>query len=281
MEILTNECSTKDKALMKEKAAHHTAQLHRDSLRQDMNKYLSSYREKQSHVEQQIQEIDKVNNIINTMEKQMLELKQKYEKAVEERNLTGIQLIDRNDELCIIYERSNQQLEAFRKGEIELLKKQDEVRMLRLQTEELKRRYRVAKTRIPEIENIKKNIRDLEEQLAIERKRTDELSLKLEDPKNIGRWKPLEGEDPSLEQLAVKLKVLEDRLDVKREHLLEKELVLKEITILTDKLRTQAINKRDSSRIIADQLNTFQTKIRDTTKKMLASVSELSMYQVR
>ena len=279
MEILGNESSTKDKALSKEKASHQQAKIHRDSLRQDMNRLLSIYKGKRQIIEQQIQEIDKLNNIINNMEKQMLELKTNYEKAVEERNITGIQLIDRNDELCIIYERSNQQLEAFKKGEIELRRKEEELRMLRLQTEDIKRRYGAAQKRVPDVEKIKKIIRELEDKLVSERKRTEELSTELEDPKNIDRWRPLEGDDPSLEQLAVKLNVFEERLDGKREQLLERELILKEITALTDKLRNQAISKRDVAKSMADQLNSFQTRIRDTTKKMLASVSELSMYQ--
>jgi uncharacterized coiled-coil DUF342 family protein len=78
-----------------------------------------------------------------------------------------------------------------------------------------------------------------------------------------------------------KIKVLEDRLDHKREQLLEKELILEEVTALTDKLRTQAVSKRDAAKVLADQLNELHGRIRDVTKKMLASVSELSMYQVR
>ena len=42
-----------------------------------------------------------MNSIINGMEKEMLQLKKQYEIAVEARNYTGVQLIDRNDELCI------------------------------------------------------------------------------------------------------------------------------------------------------------------------------------
>jgi hypothetical protein len=37
-------------------------------------------------------------------------LKKMYEFAVEDRNYTGIQLIDRNDELCILYEKANIQV---------------------------------------------------------------------------------------------------------------------------------------------------------------------------
>ena len=281
LEILTNESTAKDIALAKERSAHLQSQNIRDSLRQDLNRLLSDYKTKQSTVEQQIMEIDKLNIVINVLEKDMLELKSKYERAVEDRNVTGVQLIDRNDELCILYERSNQQQEAIRNGEIALLKKDEELRLLRLQTEELKRQYLVAKRRLPEKEISKSRISELESKIQGEMKRCDELSANLEDPNNLERWRPLDGDDPDLEQLNAKVKVLEDRLDGKREQLLEKELVLEEVATLTERLREQALSKRDFAKALADQLNDLQHRIRDTTKRMLASVSELSMYQVR
>lgn len=279
VEILGNERTAKDMALTKERNSHAQAQNHRDSLRQDLNRLLSEYRSKQSTVEQQIQEIDKLNIIVSSLEKDMILLKSKYEHSVEERNITGVQLIDRNDELCILYERSNQQQDALRKGELESYKKEENLRLIRLQTEELKRQYLAARKRIPQMEVNKKRIAELEEEYIKERKLTNELSSKLEDPQNVGRWRPLEGADPDMEQLNAKVKVLEDRLDKKREQMLEKELVLEEVTTLTEKLRSQALSKRDSAKLLADELNGIQTKIREITKKMLASVSELSMYQ--
>eukprot|EP00606_Chrysophyceae_sp_TOSAG23-5_P000247 GSChrysophyteH2.ASY1.ANO1.465.1 assembled CDS len=236
VEILGNESQAKDAALVKEKSSHHQAQNHRNTLRQDMNRLLSEYRAKQGQVEQQIMEIDKLNVVINNLEKDMLDLKGKYEKSVEERNITGVQLIDRNDELCILYERSNQQTDSLKKGELELIKKDWEFRQLRLQTEELKRQYVAAKHRLPERDKI------------------DDLSAKLEDPANGDRWRALEGDDPSTEQLLAKISILEDRLDQKREVLLEKELVLEEITNLTERLRKQAMNKRDSAKTSREKI---------------------------
>lgn len=58
-------------------------------------------------VEQQIVEIEKQNGVINALEREMLRLKAMYETAVEQRNFAGVQLIDRNDELCVLYEKSN------------------------------------------------------------------------------------------------------------------------------------------------------------------------------
>jgi len=279
VEILSNESTAKDLALSKERSAHAQAQSQRDSLRQDMNRLLSEYRSRQASVEQQIQEIDKFNVVINTLEKDMIEIKNKYEKAVEERNVTSVKLIDRNDELCILYERANQQRSALKKGNLDLMKLDEELRLVRLQTEELKRQYTAAKHRLPEKAVLEERVKVLDEKLTTERKKTDEMSVQLEDPQNLERWRPLEGEDPDMEQLAAKMQVLEDRLDNKREQLLEKELVLEEVTSLTERLRAQAVAKRDGAKYLADQLNSLQCQIRDVTKKMLASVSELSMYQ--
>lgn len=280
VEILSNERAAKDLALTKERNAHQQAQNQRDALRQDLNRLLSEYRSRQGTVEQQIQEIDKLNVVINNLEKEMLQLKARYEHAVEERNITGVQLIDRNDELCILYERSNQQLETLKKGELILIKLEENIRLLRLYYEELNRKYIVANNKIPTKNNMEKRILALKQELDKENKLTEDYSSKLEDPNNKERWRPLEGADLDMEQLVAKIQILEKRLDEKRELVLEKELILEEITNLTEKLRNQALNKRESAKLLADELNDLHSKIREVTKKMLASVSELSMYQV-
>jgi chromosome segregation ATPase len=138
----------------------------------------------------------------------------------------------------------------------------------------------VSSVQLTFTDSYRERIKQLEEALDKESKQTIELSDKLENPENLERWRPLDGSDLDLEQLVAKIKVLEDRLDHKREQLLEKELILEEVTALTDKLRTQAVSKRDAAKVLADQLNELHGRIRDVTKKMLASVSELSMYQV-
>ena len=54
--------------------------------------------------------------IILSLQKDMQSLRVQYEEACENRNYTGIQLIDRNDELCILYEKSNIQENILRKS---------------------------------------------------------------------------------------------------------------------------------------------------------------------
>ena len=272
--------SSKEMALTKENQAHGQAINQRDALRQDMNRLLSEYRSKQNIVEQQIQEVDKLNVVIQNLEKEMIILKQKYEKSVEQRNANGVSLIDKNDELCILFERSNQQQEVLKRGEIELINKEETLRHLRLQAQDIKRQYVTAKQKLPELDSTVKTIHTLEQQLADARRITYDLTDKIQNPQNLDRWRKLGGDDPDEEQMDAKLQVLEAALDKKRETALEKELVLEEITTLTEKLRHQALTKRETAKDLAEQLNDQHGKIRDVTKKMLACVSELSMYQV-
>jgi hypothetical protein len=83
--------------------------------------------------------------IIMSLEKDMLNLRKQYEQVCESRNYTGIQLIDRNDELCILYEKANIQENILRNGEMEIKKLEDEIRMIKIEIAEQKRRIDVAR----------------------------------------------------------------------------------------------------------------------------------------
>ena len=125
VEILGKESAAKDKALSKERLEHQNAFYARDALRAEQNKHIAAEKEKKALVAQLTAETDNLNALINGIEKDMLRLKKRYEAAVEERNYTGIQLIDRNDELCILYEKSNMQ-QAVLKGELAIREREDE-----------------------------------------------------------------------------------------------------------------------------------------------------------
>ena len=57
--------------------------------------------------------------------------------------MTGIQLIDRNDELCILYEKSNVQESILRTTEMNIKSVEDEIRMIRIEIAENERKVKV------------------------------------------------------------------------------------------------------------------------------------------
>lgn len=310
VDILQNESNAKDKALAKERQAHAVAAVQRDALRVDANKCAVLYRERQTAVEAKIMIIDKLNTIINGLEREMLALKRQYETAVETRNFTGIQLIDRNDELCILYEKSNIHEKTLGEGERTLRIVSEELRALRISAAELERQMHIARSRFPETPTWAEKILELQRALVMSRHVTEKLCADLENPTTKDRWVTLGGDDPDTETLKLRVAALEMRVNGAREELLEKDLVLEEISSLTDRLRSTAqesgiaavaavgaagaivptatLTATASLRSsvpeapglsLAKQINDCQNKIKDVTRRMMAVVSELSMYQ--
>lgn len=279
IQILQNESTAKDKALTVEHSLSTKSVAERDSVRSEVNKLLFVYKEKQQLVDQKIAEIDKLNSIINVVERDMVRLKKQYEQAVEERNYTGIQLIDRNDELCILYEKCNIQEQILRNGELELNQREEEMRVLRLELSHFEWLYGVTTKLVPDLPKIKVDIEKLKVQLEEEKKRSEQLSYELETPSNLSRYRLLGGKDLSMPEMQAKIAQLEDRLNLKKEQLLEKELVLEEVGSLSERLRTQAVEGREETLDIAKTVNEYQAKIKRITRRLMACVSELSMYQ--
>lgn len=280
VEILRNESAEKDRALKEERHEVQKSRHERDKTRGEINKLDFVIKQKQSISQQQVQEIGKLNAIINTLEKEMIDLKHKHEAACESRNYTGIQLIDRNDELCILYEKSNIQESVQKKGEKEIRAKEDEIRMLNLELAEVQRMIEVVRKQIPLMPTLANEVLSLKSDLDAAKMEQKELSDTIQDPSNKDRYRELPGEDPDQEALEAKIQVLEERLNNKKEELLEKELVLEEISNLAKNLREQALSGRQSTLELAERVNDFQARIKDLTRKMMATVSELSIFQV-
>jgi len=280
VEILRMESAMKDKMLQRTRADAARLDVTHDQLQNEKTRITAKGAALNEQVEQYVIEIDKLNSIINSIEKEMVVLRRKYEQAVETRNFTGTQLIDRNDELCILWEKSNIQEKLLKKGEDAMLTRAEEIRALKIDLQEAQRQLRVVRARIPEVPKLAEEVQALRAQVNTVRKRTDDLSRELENPKSsLRKWRKLGGEDLDPQTLRIRIHDLEERLNNKKEALLEKELILEEVTALSEKLRTQAVDGRQGTMDLSQKVNMFQSRIKDVTRKMMATVSELSMHQ--
>lgn len=205
VEILRNESSEKDRALIDIK--HHVQKeiYKRDSLRADLNKKDFVYKQKKSVIGQKINEGDKLNLIINSLQKEMNDLIYKYEMACESRNYMGIQLIDRNDELCIYYEKCNIQENRLKEGEQAIRQKEEEIRMISLEHKERQRQLEVVRKQVPEVPDLAQQVHALKASLDKEKAKVEMLSEMLENPTKHPHWRDLGGEDPDQEALQAKI----------------------------------------------------------------------------
>eukprot|EP01135_Chromosphaera_perkinsii_P005902 Nk52_evm35s370 gene=Nk52_evmTU35s370 len=280
-EILKKEAFNKEKALTKQKAEFANAFAMRDGSRNDLNKAILQYSQKRDKIDQQLGNIEKLNSIIDRAETTMVNLRAKYEKGVTDRNFTGMQLIDRNDELCLIYEKLNVQGNLLKNGDMELLAREEEIRLLNLKKKELEREINNARRLVPQKADVEKELKNLSTQLKAARGRLFDLENQVETPDNLERWRALPGKDPSPEELSQKMDNLEITLAKQEEKLLEKELILEEVSRLSDRVRNEAQTGKEDTLNLAKKVNEYQSKIKEVTRKMMALVSELSMQQAQ
>jgi len=238
VEILRIESAEKDRALFDVRKNVQTQKYERDSKQTELNKNQYKFKQKQNIIGQKINESDKLNLIINSLQKEMNNLIYEYEQACESRNYMGIQLIDRNDELCILYEKSNIQEQILKNGEQKIREKEEKIKMINLELKERQRQLNVVRKLVPQVPKLAEQVKNLHNKKESEIKNVNHLSGLLENPEKHPRRINLLGEDPDQDALTAKIQVLEERLNNKKEALLEKELVYEEVSNLAEKLRT-------------------------------------------
>jgi len=279
VEILDNDNESKEQNYNKQKKDFEKATVERDNNSRELNDLNFSKKKKMEIITHRVAEIAKLNHVIDKSETEMVKMKDKYERTMEQRNFTGIQLIDRNDELCILYEKANIQEAILHSGQVDLRKREQEIRMLHINLADLARHKEVKLKLRDTVPGFEAEVKKLNRELKAERDEGEKLSKALVTPNNESRWRWVRQEPPDPDELKDKIRLLEERLNDKQEQLLEKELVLEEVTNLSNKLRDTANDGRDDTLKLAKQVNEYQAKIRAKTRKMMATVSELSMYQ--
>ena len=91
-------------------------------------------------------------------------------------------------------------------------------------------------------------------QLLAARERLTDLEKKLEDPSDESRVRLLGGVDPEPEILGKKVEELELRLAEKEEKLLEKDLILEEVSRLADRTKKKAEAGKDDTLDLAKKV---------------------------
>lgn len=216
----------------------------------------------------------------------MSKLTKQYDTSVELRNFTGVQLMERNDELVVLYEKSNVHEKSLHSGEKALNDMTEEIRGLTFALQDLDRQLHIVRLKLPETPIWAERILELQNALVAARQVTQKLCSQLETPGNSSRWVALSGDDPDIEQLQLRINELDERLNLNRQELFERELVLEELKGLNDKLtielhgnQAQTETQNTAAAALAKQSNDLQSKIRESTRKLMALVSEMSMYQ--
>ncbi|KAK2953721.1 putative Cilia- and flagella-associated protein 58 [Blattamonas nauphoetae] len=224
-------------------------------------------------------EIKKLDHIIATSEVQVRQLREQYKTVMQERDILGAQLIRRNDELNLLYEKIKIQQSTLSKGEVQYNERLEDIRLLKYKISELKNQLQILSGRVSNVDLLKKEIIRLQQELQDERNKSQAMSEELENPMNVHRWKLLEGSDPAMFDMVMKIKALQKRLINKAEEVMEKNIQLEEKEKAQQKL--QDMLKRQPGVEASKQLNTLQVAMRERSKQLKALAAELNFAQAQ
>ena len=278
MDILQAELSETNNQLSEKKKDLDKMKQKQDALKKEINENQFEYKKHEEEIKRLTNENEKLHSILNSIESDMVGIRGDYEVACESRNLTGIQLIDRNDELCVFYEKI-QHLEA----EINILyknilQKEQKIQRLQVDNSEVERFIEVNRRKIPLIPAMSNQIKELDNELKLLNKALEELVKHIASPvSNLKRELP--GEDPEIDYLKMKYEQLTEMLNEKKENLLEKELINEEINDIAEKLRKKAIEDRSKNLDISEKMNYYEIQFNEITRKNIAVTSELAMFK--
>merc|ERR1712139_528838 len=276
IEQLKEEIKDKDSALIKEHFEHHKVQKANEDIKEKLGNAQKRMRNLTNIVETQRTEIKKLESTIQEAEQEKQSQQKEYEGVISERDILGTQLIRRNEELALLYEKIKIQQSTLQKGEIQFKERVDEIAAFKNNIHKLKRELHGARNQVVNIEALKKEIHHLNKELLQEQSKCKALHEELENPMNVHRWRKLEGSDPATYEMIQKVKMLQKRLIAKTEEVVEKDMLIQE----KEKLYVQLKNilARQPGPEVAEQLAWYSQNLKEKTKQMPQMASELRLY---
>nr|XP_038023359.1 coiled-coil domain-containing protein 146 [Anas platyrhynchos] len=279
IETLRNTVITKERILQRQYLKNTSNVAIKDSLKTDYSKLEQVMDEMKEKKKQQLLDLDRLTNIISRIEEEIVQLRKKYERAIQQKNESGLLLKSREEEVCILYEKINMQEILCRNGDIEMQAMDEKISFLKMKVAEKKRQIEFLFKALPTKKALDADLVVLQIQYSQCKDRIKQMEAILADPTNESRKRDLGGTDPSPPELRKKIEQIEVELVQKEERLLEMDFLYDHVSRLTARIRTTAGSRQQDTLLLATRISELQKKIKDRTQKMMALVAELSMKQ--
>lgn len=149
-----------------------------------------------SILRQNIEEMKKEEKQLRQNENQVqIEInrqKKENDAVLVERDVLGTQLVRRNDEISILYNKIKVLEDIIQRGEKQYAQRCEEIRLLKLEVQKLNSEKVLLIKNIKNTSDIKLELSHLQQNLTREKLKVTALEEELQNPSNIHRWRKLE-----------------------------------------------------------------------------------------
>ena len=277
IEQLKEEIQAKDQGLVKEHFEHMKVDKEKEQLRDGLQAVQKSLGKAEADEGQFKAEVSKLNVIINEADTERLKQQKEYETVCNERDILGMQLIKRNDELAQLYEKIKIQQTTLNAGEGAYVERTADIAALQMDIATLRSEQGMLKASVANMDMLKHEVHQLERELLQERTKVRALSEELETQMNVHRWRKLEGSDPSTYSMIQRSHALQKQLIRKTEEVATKDALIQQKEKLYVELK--AILARQPGPEVAEQLQIYQENLGEKQKQLKAMTAELNMHR--
>ncbi|XP_026471472.1 cilia- and flagella-associated protein 58-like [Ctenocephalides felis] len=193
---------------------------------------------------------------ITDFEHERTELRKDLVKLQNERDILGTQLVRRNDELAILYNKIAALQSSLTRGEEQYEQRIDDIKVLKLEVQKLRQEKELLTKNIDNQTDLKQEIIHLQRDLTKEKLKVTALEEEVQTPLNLHRWRKLQGSDPDKMQLIERIHILQRRLLSQGAAVEKKKSELKESELLYINLKQRALTIRGSQlKAVCAELN--------------------------
>ncbi|NWV07451.1 CC146 protein, partial [Ptilonorhynchus violaceus] len=231
-------------------------------------------KEKEKHLN-----VDRLTTTAACIEEEILQLRKKCERAIQQQNESGLLLREREEELGFLYEKINRQEMLCRNGDIKMQVMDEKISFLKLKLAEKKREIKLCFKELPVKNALDAHLVGLHTQYFQCKDKIKQLEENYGDATNESRKKEVGGKDPSPPELLKRIEQMEAELVQKEQRLQKIDFLCENISEVTDRIRAITENGKQDMLLFAKRTNELQRKIQNKTQEIRALFAELTMKQ--
>ncbi len=152
---LKEEISSKEQALVKEHLDRQRVEKDKEGLKAELQRMKSQAAETKAYIEAQEAEERKLLKIIAEADAERVRQKKELDQVIGERDILGTQLVRRNDELALLYEKIKIQQSTLNKGEIQYNQRLEDIRVLKLEIKKLRREKAILQKSVANVDDLR------------------------------------------------------------------------------------------------------------------------------
>lgn len=274
---LKDEISVKDHSIVKEHFLHHSVDKERELVKNELTKIKKQVHSSESIIENQRVEILKLSRIIEEAELERQRQKNELAAVLSERNLLTSQVVKRNYELGVLYERIKIQRSNLRIGERSYNRVVESLGDWQKQLIAIVKEHTDTINSLSGIEDLRCHVIRLERELLTEQTKSRALLDELAQPMNVHRWRVLESSDPKRFEKITQIQSLQKQLINKSDDITRNDLLIQEKEKVYSELKS--IIARQPGPEVEEQILVYQQTLKDKNKQLNSMNEELSMYR--